>query len=173
MAILTATTVLLAVCGPSATALHREGAPADLVVIENRSTDPWSIVEAQIDLGGSAGRLIFDTVPGGPGTSMSQPFRTAGGTARLAEPPVIPDGTQVLTLRFAEFPAGASFRFTIDLDDRVSGGYAGSTIQTAEIEDALLRVTFRHDDDEADAAEGHEGLFDSDAEARAAAPCVS
>jgi hypothetical protein len=157
------------VCGPTAVAAHREAAPSDRLGLENRSPEGWSIAEAEILLAGSSGRLIFDSEPGGPGTSMARPFRAAGGTARLAAPPDLPDGSETLALAFESFPWGAAFRFTADLDDRATGR-AGSTIEGAEIAGARLRVTFVHADGH---AETHEGLFDDRGEARAAAPCLS
>jgi len=157
------------VCGPRATAFHRESSPSDVMGIENGSTPEWSILRAEILLAGSAGRLIFDTEPGGPGTSMSRPFRAAGGGAALAAEPETPDGSELLGLDFAAFASGQRFTFTIDLDDRVSG-YAGSTVAVSEMTGATLRVTFVHADG---GTETHEGLFDADPQAIAAAPCVS
>jgi len=159
----------LIVCGPAASVSHREGAPTDTVVLTNWSEGPWSVASASIDLGPSAGRLVFDTAPDGAGINVSQPFRVAGGVAVLADMPVIPDGAETMTLSFTRFGPGEGFTFTIDLDDRV-GGWGGTTIETAETADARFSVTFLHADGE---TETHEGLFDATGRAVAAAPCLS
>jgi hypothetical protein len=159
----------LPVCGPAATVLHAEGAPADRVVMRNISQGAWGIARASIDLAGSAGRLIFDTVPDGAGTNVAQPFRPAGGAAVLAAPPAIPDGAEAMSLAFAAFPPGARFGFTIDLDDRLTAR-PGPTVAGAETAGARFTVTFRHADG---TTETHEGPFDERGGARAAAPCVS
>lgn len=158
----------LLVCGPAATVFHREGAPRDVILIRNLSQGPWSVVEAAIDLGPSAGRLVFDTVPDGAGINAAQPFRPAGGQAALAETPQVPDGAEAMGLRFADFPPGEHFSFTIDLDDRLGAG--GTTIGRAEASGALFTVTFAHEDG---ATETHAGAFDDAGEALAAAPCIS
>ncbi|MEO0623949.1 MAG: aggregation factor core [Pseudomonadota bacterium] len=160
----------LPVCGPAADIAYREGAPTDTITLINSGDPAWQITGAEILLGPSAGRLIFDTVPGGPGTQVSQPFRPGAGEAALADIPVIADGAESLTLQFAAFPAGARFAFTTDLDDRVSGAQAGTMISGAEIAGAQVTVSFAHP---SGAEESHSGAFDAQAEARAAAPCLS
>lgn len=159
----------LPVCGPAATIAHREGAPVDRVELRNISDGPWRIVTAVVDLGPSAGRLVFDTRPGGAGINTAQPFRPAGGEGVLAEMPEIPDGATVMTLAFSAFAPGAAFRFTIDLDDRLSGR-GGTTIETAEAAGGVFTVTFAHEDG---GTETHDGSFDAFGRARAAAPCLS
>ena len=159
----------VAVCGPAATIAHVEGAPADRVTLRNLSTPPWAVERVVWDLEGSAGRLIFDTVTDGAGTNVAQPFRTAGGGAVLAVPPDIPDGATAAVLAFADFPPGARFDFTIDLDDRLRAR-AGPTVATTETAGARVTVTFRHADG---GRETHAARFGADGRARAAAPCLS
>jgi len=157
------------VCGPAATVLHAEGAPTDLVVLRNISDGPWDVAVATIDLDGSVGRLIFDTVSNGAGTNVAQPFRVAGGEAVLRQTPEIPDGSESLSLIFDSFPRGTLFRFTIDLDDQVTA-LPGATVAEAETAGATFSATFRHADGR---TETHRGTFNDRGGARAAAPCVS
>ncbi|MEM9146331.1 MAG: hypothetical protein AAGC57_09045 [Pseudomonadota bacterium] len=163
-------TLVQPVCGPVAEISYADESPADVLVLRNTGDPEWRIQTAEILLQGSAGRLIFDTRPGGPGSQTAQPFRPGAGDAVLANPPDLADGAEALTLSFERFPAGARFVFTTDLDDRVSGAYAGTRVAGAEIAGATLEVTFVN---ARGWIETHSGRFDDQAEARAAAPCVS
>ncbi|MEO1724658.1 MAG: hypothetical protein AAFR84_19960 [Pseudomonadota bacterium] len=160
------------VCGPTAEARFYEGAPVDRFEIAHLSPDGWSIEAVAIDLGPSAGRLVVDAVPGGAGFNVAQPFRAEAGAARLAEGQAVEDGDEVIALRFLHFPEAAEFRFSLDLDDRISG-LAGTRVAGAEMRDARLSVRFRHREG---AIEEHEGLFGDGAGgavmARAGAPCL-
>ncbi|MEO1469489.1 MAG: aggregation factor core [Pseudomonadota bacterium] len=127
-------------CGPSARVTFREGAPVDVYTVENLSPGDWAIAAVDIGLIGSAGRLVFDTVPGGAGRNVAQPFRAFPGEAALADMPLVPDGAEAMALSFAAFPTGARFQFSIDMDDRLAGW--GTTVQGPEIEGATVTVTF-------------------------------
>ncbi|MEM8598267.1 MAG: hypothetical protein AAGF76_17575, partial [Pseudomonadota bacterium] len=175
---------LLPVCGPTAEAAFTEGAPVDRFEIVDHSPEGWRVTEVVVDLGPSTGRLIVDAVPGGIGINVAQPFRPeSGGPVRLAPGQEVADGAERIALSFEAFPVGARFGFTLDLDDRVSGG-AGTMIAGGEMAGATLSVRFVH-------AEGgeevHDGLFGVDAgrsrsgssaggrgaaAARAGAPCL-
>ncbi|GMG85545.1 hypothetical protein LNKW23_47680 [Paralimibaculum aggregatum] len=140
----------------------------DFFAVENLSPPGWQILRVAIALPGSAGRLIFDTAPGGPGRSAATAFFAHGGPVRLAAEPQVPDGAEALALDFTSFAPGQRFAFTIDMDDRVSG-LAGTSVSGTEIEGAGLSVSFAQDG----AAETHTGTFDAGAEAIARALCLS
>ncbi|MEL6766437.1 MAG: aggregation factor core [Pseudomonadota bacterium] len=159
----------LPVCGPTALARFTEAAPVDRFEIENLSPEGWSIEALVIDLGPSAGRLVVDALPGGAGFNVAQPFRAEAGAAVLKAGQSVSDGDEAIALSFAVFPDSVRFRFTLDLDDRISGS-AGTRVAGSEMRDATLSVTFRHRDG---TEERHEGLFDGQAAARAGAPCLS
>ncbi|MEO1276396.1 MAG: hypothetical protein AAFV96_13740 [Pseudomonadota bacterium] len=158
----------LPVCGPTAEARFTEGAPVDRFEIANLSPEGWWIDAVAIDLGPSAGRLVVDALPGGAGFNVAQPFRAEAGAAVLAAGQSVADGDEMIALNFATFPETVRFRFTLDLDDRISGS-AGTRVSGSEMRDARLTVTFRHRDG---TEEEHEGLFDGNAAARAGAPCL-
>lgn len=161
----------LPVCGPALDVAYSEGAPRDRMVLVNRSTEDWAVSRVEIDLGGSAGRLIFDTAAGGPGSSVHQPWRAEAGDARLADLPLVADGARGITLSFEQFATGGRFVFSLDLDDTADpSGFVGTTIAGAEIAGATVRATFVLPDG---TAETHDGVFDDRAEARATAPCLS
>ncbi len=160
-------------CGPEAVARMVEGAPRDRVMIENRTPgdwpEQWAIASVEIALETSSGRLVVDTVRGGPGRGSPQRFRAGPGPVALTAEPDLPDGATRIALGFAGFAPGARFSFTVDFDDTVSAG-AGTTIEGAEIAGAEFTARFR-------SADGVEeiwtGRFDGRGEARATAPCVS
>ncbi|MEM6489285.1 MAG: hypothetical protein AAF677_13635 [Pseudomonadota bacterium] len=159
-----------AVCGPTARVTFREGAPVDRYLIENLSPGDWAIARLEIALAGSAGRLVFDTVGGGPGRNVAQPFvvRSGEGDAALAAMPDIPDGAEAMVLAFERFMPGQVFRFTIDMDDRLAGW--GTTVDGPEIEGAAVTVRFV---DAGGAAVEVFASFDGQAVARPTMPCVS
>lgn len=164
----------LPICGPAARLSFRDSSPVDVFTIENitaRANRDWVIAGVEIDLGPSAGRLVFDTVPGGAGQNVAQPFkaRPPPGGARLADLPVVPDGAEGLALLFSAFAPGQNFRFTIDMDDRLGG--LGTRVDGPEIEGAMVTVRF------ADPADGREAVlsapFDSLSRAMPAEACLS
>ncbi|MEM9781187.1 MAG: hypothetical protein AAF899_01820 [Pseudomonadota bacterium] len=162
------------ICGPAARVTFREGAPVDVFTVENisanASTD-WAIAAVEIDLVPSAGRLVFDTVRGGAGRNVSQPFvaRPVEGEAALADLPVVPDGAEGLTLSFTRFQPGQRFRFTIDMDDRLGGG-VGTMIDGPEIEGAMVTVRFAGGTSQRTT---ESAPFDAAAIARPATACLS
>lgn len=163
----------LPVCGPTAFVTYREGAPVDRIAVENLSQDDWSITSVEIALAGSAGSLVFDTLPGGQGLNSAQPFRSGPRSgqaeARLAAIPDLGDGDEQLTLEFEVFPPAARFWFSTDLDVMAIG--RGSTIlDPSDIAGATVSVTFEH---ARGGEETHIAAFDTRATARPAAPCLS
>lgn len=158
-------------CGPSVEVEFREGAPKDRFIITNTSQGDWQIEALAIDLVPSSGSLIFDTVPGGAGIDVAQPFQAGRGDVRLLTVTPAPDGARMLSLTFADFTRARSFDFTIDLDDQLVMSATGQTrIEGSEIAGASITVTM------ADTAENRtemRGEFDRDARAIAgSASCV-
>jgi hypothetical protein len=120
-----------------------EGAPRDRFEVRNESSKGQRIQQLTLDLTPSAGRLIFDTLEGGTGVDVFQPFRVEAGEARLGGSPVIQDGSQRLTLRFTRFEPGQRFVFSIDVDDQLSASDLGQTrVSGREMEGALLNASF-------------------------------
>jgi len=159
----------LPVCGPAAEIAFREGAPVDRFFIENASVEDWSIARVEIGLAGSAGRLVFDTVPGGAGRNVSRPFRAEAGEARLSAAPDVPDGAEGMALDFSRFGPGERFVFSIDMDDRMTA-VGGTQVAASELFDAAVTVTFAH---ARGGTEIHAARFDDRNRARPAAPCLS
>ncbi len=52
-------------CGPVVEVQFYE-ADGDIFVVHNLSKEPWTLINLEIVLTGSAGRLVFDTEDGGP-----------------------------------------------------------------------------------------------------------
>jgi len=123
-----------------------ESAPRDHVSIRHDSPTGWNMHSFSWELQGSKGDLIFDTVVGGPGYEVAQPFE-GSGTGRLAAAPTLADGDRQLSLSFQEFPSTASYRFTLDVDDRVSGR-GGTMISGSEISGSGLSVIMTSPDGE-------------------------
>jgi hypothetical protein len=115
-----------------------EGAPKDQVVISHDSANRWHLRNFVWSLEGSNGDLIFDTVRGGAGFDVAQPFEDSG-TAKLATAPKLADGDRRLSLTFDEFPTTTTYRFTLDVDDRISG-IRGTMVNEAEIAGAEISV---------------------------------
>jgi hypothetical protein len=116
-----------------------ESAPRDQFEIRNESSAGQHILRLTLNLSGSAGRLIFDTIEGGTGVEVFQPFRIESGDAKLKNPPVIHDGSNRLTLEFSRFEPGQRFGFSIDVDDTLPTSDLGQIrISGREMEGALL-----------------------------------
>lgn len=137
-----------AACGPALEVTYRESAPKDIFVIRNVGESFWRLQALSIDLGPSAGALIYDTVSGGAGIDVAQPFEQLEPLPgqpgpRLLETPAPLDGATELTLRFEDFGGGQRFAFTIDLDDRLQPAEAGRTrVSDAEIFGTVVRAVF-------------------------------
>lgn len=154
-------------CGPMARLRFFEDWP-DNFSVENLSLPGWDIAEVRILLESSEGQLVFDTEPGGGGSGSPRPFLALGGPAKLAAIPAVPDGAAELTLEFAEFSPGASFGFTIDMDDQLNGR-SPTNIAGSEITGARAVVTFVNNG----MAETYDAAFDLRSEAVPRAFCVS
>jgi hypothetical protein len=133
-------------CRQQVTLVFTESAPRDLFEIRNESSSGQQIQRLTLDLAPSAGRLVFDTVAGGTGVEVFQPFRTEPGEAKLADAPVVKDGAERLELGFARFDPGQQFRFSIDVDDRLTTSDMGQIrVSGREMEGAVLTVALGAD----------------------------
>jgi hypothetical protein len=109
-------------CGPRIIVEYTDDAP-DYFIIKNRSPEGWSLAMLAIDLGQSAGPLVFDPDEGGDGVGGASPFEP-NMHARVKLVTVVPagDGGQALALHFEGFAAGLDYSFHIDLDAVPEGG---------------------------------------------------
>ncbi len=118
-----------------------ESAPRDRFEIRNDSSAGQRIQRLTLDLSGSVGRLIFDTVEGRTGVEVFQPFRVDSGEARLSKTPVVQDGSDRLDLTFTRFDPGQRFVFSIDVDDRLPASDLGQIrVAGSEMAGALFSV---------------------------------
>lgn len=128
-------------CVQGVSMVFTESAPRDRFEIRNDSSTGQRIQRLTLDLTASAGRLIFDTIEGGTGVEVFQPFRIEAGDAKLKTTPVVPDGSDRLTLDFTRFDPGQRFGFSIDVDDQLSASDLGQIrVSGREMEGALLTV---------------------------------
>lgn len=131
-------------CGPDIEVRFFEAADGDVFTIANRSEVPWTLVELEIRLDGSIGRLVFDTADGGPGFSMYRPFEAVDGEVELLSVPVVGDGAETVHLRFRGFQPGRRFLFVIDVDDRLEqSDFGQAVVSGAEITGAQARAELR------------------------------
>ena len=135
-----------AVCQQQIALVFTESAPRDMFEIRNGSSTGQRIQRLALDLAPSAGRLVFDTSAGGTGVDVFQPFRAETGLAKLADAPEVKDGADRLELTFARFDAGQRFRFSIDVDDRLTTSDMGQTrVSGREMAGAVLTVVLGPD----------------------------
>lgn len=152
-------------CGVDIRAQFVESAPRDRFIIENRSTLPADIAALTLDLGPSAGRLIFDTESGGDGVQVFQLYRTEQSDAVLAATPAVNDGDDRLSLAFATFRPGETYRFSIDVDDRLTNSDLGQIrVSGGEMQGAMLVAVTT-------TGETYSAPFDTANRAQLAAPC--
>ncbi len=157
------------ICGFSLESRFIESAPRDSFVFSNQSRKAWNIVTIQIDMSQSVGKLIFDTVDGGDGVEVFQPFQVSesrgeSGEATLGEMPIPSDGDQNIVLNISHFPQESSFSFTIDVDDQLTESELGQIrVSENEIAGSVLSVTV-----EVSGAENVtlKGLYDNDSSVR-------
>lgn len=130
-------------CVHDVSMVFTESAPRDRFEIRNDSSAGQRIQRLTLDLSPSAGKLIFDTIEGGTGVQVFQPFRVEPGEAQLKGAPVIQDGSDRLTLDFTRFEPGQRFRFSIDVDDQLTASDLGQIrVSGREMEGAVLTVVF-------------------------------
>ena len=118
-----------------------EDAPRDRIRVDNQTNCPLGPFVLEINLSGSAGALIFDTLPAGPGLNVAQPFQVAKGAEFVTRVAPLQDGDQRAAVAFAGMGRKAEVVFTADLDDRVPTGPLGSTmIAPSELAGASARA---------------------------------
>lgn len=109
-------------CGPRILVEYTDDAP-DYFIIKNRSPEGWSLAMLAIDLGQSAGPLVFDPDEGGDGVGGASPFDpNMHESVELVGVVPAGDGGQALAHHFDGFAAGLDFSFHIDLDAVPEGG---------------------------------------------------
>lgn len=118
-------------CKDYISVVFREGAPVDKFKIKNQSKN-WKIKTMDIDLSSSQGRLIFDTISGGKGVEVFQPYQSVSGSARLATFALVEDGADAVKLNFEKFSSGDSYTFSIDVDDQLTASDLGQIRVTGE-----------------------------------------
>jgi hypothetical protein len=130
-------------CVHEVSMVFTESAPRDRFEIRNDASAGQRIQRLTLDLSPSAGKLIFDTIDGGTGVEVFQPFRVEPGEAKLKGAPVVQDGSDRLTLDFTRFEPGQRFRFSIDVDDQLTASDMGQIrVSGREMEGAVLTAVF-------------------------------
>lgn len=133
-------------CKDYISVVFREGAPVDKFKIQNQSKN-WQIKTIDIDLSTSQGRLIFDTISGGKGVEVFQPYKSVSGSAKLSTVAMVEDGEDAIKLNFENFSTGDSYTFSIDVDDQLKASDLGQIRVTgAEIAQAKAVFTIENSD---------------------------
>ena len=131
-------------CKTGITVSFSEGAPVDRFEIKNTSKD-WQIINVEIDLSSSKGRLIFDTISGGKGVEVFQPYKTVSGSAKIIKANAVKDGSDAILLGFEQFNSGQSYTFSIDVDDQLTSSELGQIRVTGgEMELAQANFTLKN-----------------------------
>lgn len=109
-------------CGPRVLVEYTDAAP-DYFIVKNRSPAGWMLTMLAIDLGKSAGPLVFDTDEGGEGVGGASPFDpNVNASVRLVGTAPAADGGRSLALQFEDFAPGLDYSFHVDLDAVPEGG---------------------------------------------------
>lgn len=112
----------------------------------------------------SSGKLLFDTVDGGNGVEVFQPFRVSdtsddSNPVTLEDMPTLVDGDQSILLSFSQFPPGGNFTFTIDVDDSLTDSELGQIrVSGGEIAGTVISITLAK---EGGGSLTLEGVYDS------------
>lgn len=115
-----------------------ESAPKDTFTFTNKGC-ALGASELVLDMGESAGGLIFDTEGGGAGVEVFQPYEALSGAVASV---TVTDGATALRLSLPDWPEGGEVSFTIDVDDVLRHGERGQTqVSGSEIAGAELRVS--------------------------------
>lgn len=109
-----------------------DGAPKDSLTLKNTGC-PILNTTFVLDLGGSAGALIFDTSAQGAGVAVFQPVESQSNNVALSP---VSDGDQVLDMRVTTLPIDGVLRLTADLDDTLSGSQI--TVSGSEMAGATI-----------------------------------
>lgn len=139
-----------------------ESAPKDRFIIQNTGDCASQATDVTIDLGPSAGKLIFDTTVTGAGVEVFQPFEVVAGGELLTSSITPLDGDSRVVLQFSTLPIGASFAFTIDVDDTLPASSLGQIrVAGSEIAGAVFEVN------------GQTAVMDQTGRAEIALACLS
>lgn len=118
-----------------------EASPTDLIFVENLEACDLYDFTLVIDLGSSAGGLIFDVSEGGAGASMYQPFEILEGHKGVRQVARVLDGDRVASIRFDYLEAKGRVIFMVDVDDTAPDSAWGQTvIDGTEIAGAAIIV---------------------------------
>lgn len=132
--------VLLALSSPAFAQIEAkftESAPKDTFTFTNKGC-ALGASELVLNMEESAGGLIFDTVSGGAGVEVFQPFEAVSGQVASV---TVSDGASELRLSVPSWPEGGEVSFTIDVDDVLRHGERGQTqVSGSEIAGAELRI---------------------------------
>ena len=133
-------------CDATLSARFIESAPRDRFTFVNTSKPGWSINHISIELAESQGNLVFDTESGGLGVEVYQPYKLEDSSAGVANVLLPDDGEQTIEITFAQFPAGANYTFSIDVDDQLTRSALGNIRVTGgEMKGAQVSVGFISD----------------------------
>lgn len=140
--------VLLAIATITSVPVHAElamqfveSAPKDRFVLTNVGDCELTDLRVSIDLGESAGGLIFDTTGQGAGVEVFQPFEVRSGDVKL-DAGTVSDGDTELAVQVARLPAGETASFTIDVDDTLRNSDLGQIrVAGSEIAGAVVSVS--------------------------------
>ena len=118
-----------------------ESAPKDRFVVENTGSCALGAVTLTVDLTASAGKLIFDTTGEGAGVEVFQPFEIVAGGDLVTGTPTASDGDRSVSVDLIGLPAGATFAFTIDVDDTLPKSQLGQIrVAGSEIDGATITL---------------------------------
>ncbi len=130
-------------CQASLTAKFTESAPRDRFEFINVSGEGWQIQKLSLALASSDGNLIFDTEDGGTGVEVFQAYRQESTSATIESVAKPADGDQTIEITFSDFPAGANYTFSIDVDDQLTQSKLGNIrVAGSEINGAGITVDF-------------------------------
>lgn len=150
-------------CGAEIEIRFIEASGGDIFIVSNISQESWALEALTIRLSGSLGHLWFDTVDGGPGYSMPQPFAAVDNEVGLIAEPHVGDGDEEIRLKFRDFGPGKSFMFVIDVDDRLElSDFGRAVISGTEIHGASGSATLSRS---GEAKSRVQGLFKTDGRA--------
>lgn len=95
----------------------RDGAPKDRFTIRYNGACALDRLDVQIDLGTAPAGLVFDITGAGAGVQVFQPLEWVSGTASTSD---VTDGDTLLSISLDDVTPGATWAFTVDIDDTTS-----------------------------------------------------
>ncbi len=119
-----------------------ESAPKDWFAVTNASDCAVDSMSMDIDLSGSAGKLIFDTTATGAGVEVFQPFEARSGNIELTSSSKVNDGDKRLSVLISDLQPGETASFTIDVDDTLTNSELGMIrVSRSEISGSGIQIT--------------------------------